>query len=328
MEDDRDYFVERMYNFFVNTLSESMTKDDMDIIIHLLSWVLGDIDFEATRLKSYTMIDMVPTDRLRQLSTNVAFPWSSALNPEQQRQYIKLYHLIRQRRGTVWAIENLCRVFGQDTQSYYQTSDLRSVKLLDYPNVWSGSKPPCENLRDAEGNLILDENGCVIPDPSKPLKWCYYQSGAPRFPGDMVLRIPYLTQILYEEIENTILSGTRLFFLFYFMQGIFHYAPSVTLLSNRKFYFDPAYGKDYWKIKDLVTNIPDTNLPTSVIYYMEDWIVGHYVENYEVTGSQIIKAKKVKPFDKGWILHKIKTPNYRGYIINNYEIIDEEVLYN
>lgn len=327
MKSDQEFFIERMYKFFKSTLADSMTKDDLDIIIHLMSFVLGDLDFEITRMKSYVGIDLTPTDRIQQLSTNVAFPWSSALTPEQQRQYVKLYHLIRRRRGTCWSIENLCRVFGQDTASYYQASDLRSVKLLEWPHNYSGSVP-CENLRDSDGNLVLDENGCVVPDTSKPLKWCYFQSGAPKYPGDMVLRIPYLTTVLYDEIVNTKLAGTRLFPLFYFMQGIFHYEPSHTGLSRRKFYFDPAFGKDFWKIEDLVVPRPDNDQPSSFIMYMEDYQVGHYVDNYEVTGSQMMRVKTVKPFDKGWIFHEINTPNYRGYIINSEEIRDDEVLYN
>lgn len=326
MKSDQEFFIERMYKFFKSTLAESMTKDDLDIIIHLMSYVLGDIDFEATRMKSYVGIDLTPTDRIQQLSTNVAFPWSNALTPEQQRQYVKLYHLIRRRRGSVWAIENLCRVFGQDTASYYQTSDLRSVKLLEYPYNYSGDVP-CDILKDENGKPVLDELGCTIPDTSKPLKWCYYQSGAPKFPGDMVLRIPNMTSILYDEIVNTKLAGTRLYFLFYFMQGIFHYAPSTTGLSIRKFYFNPAYGKDYWKIEDLQAPAWDKT-PTSIIMYMEDYQVGHYVTNYEVTGSQMFKVKTVKPFEKGWIFHKINTPNYRGYIISGEDLVDDEVLYN
>lgn len=326
MKSDQEFFIERMYKFFKSTLAESMTKDDLDIIIHLMSYVLGDIDFEATRMKSYVAIDLTPTDRIQQLSTNVAFPWSNALTPEQQRQYVKLYHLIRRRRGTVWAIENLCKVFGQDTASYYQASDLRSVKLLEYPYNYTGDAP-CDTLKDENGKPILDENDCTIPDKSKPLKWCYYQSGAPKFPGDMVLRIPHMTTILYNEIVNTKLAGTRLYFLFYFMQGIFHCAPSTTGLSNRKFFFDPAYGKDYWKISDLQAPAWDKT-PTSIIMYMEDYQVGHYVDNYEVTASQMFKVKTVKPFDKGWIFHEVNTPNYRGYIISSEQIVDDEVLYN
>jgi len=295
--------------------------------------MLGDIDFEATRMKSYVGIDICPSDRIQQLSTNVAFPWSNALTPEQQRQYVKLYHLIRQRRGTVWAIENLCRVFGQDTQSYYQASDLRSVKLLEYPYNYSGGSLgapyPCENLRDEDGNLILDENGCVLPDLDKPLKWCYYQSGAPKFYGDMVLRIPYLTTILYDEIVNTKLAGTRLFPLFYFMQGIFHYEPSTTGLAIRKFFFNPEFGKDYWKLSDLKGYLPPAkNVPTNVIMFMEDYQVGHFVDNYQVTGSMVMKVKTMKPFNKGWIFNVINTPNYRGYFINDETIVDSEVLYN
>lgn len=303
-----EIFRERMYSFLKNTLSESMTKDDLDIIIHLLCIVLGDFDYELNQLQYYTMIDYTPTNRLKQLGSNVAFPWSSALTPEQQRQYIKLYHLIRQRRGTKWSIENLCRVFGQDTDNYYTASDLSSVRLLEYPTNYGGSHP-------------LDNAGNEMP-------FCYKEEGAPQFPGDMVLRIPAMTTILYNEIMNTKLAGTRLMFLFYFLMGPFHMWPNVNALIVYNFYFDPLYGKDDIKVMDWKTRIPANNEPTRIIRYMEDWQIGHYVVNYNVTGSMIIRTMSTVPFETGFILHEINTPNYKGYLISDEQIKDDETLYN
>lgn len=301
-------FREKMYHFLKTTLSPSMTKDDLDIIIHLLSIVLGDQDYELDRLQYYTMIDYTPTDRLRQLGSNVAFPWSNALTPEQQRQYIKLYHLIRQRRGTKWSIENLCKVFGQDTASYYSASDLSSVRLLEYPYNFGGEIP-----LDAEGN---------------PLPFCYAEEGAPEFIGDMVLRVPGISTILYDEIMNTKLAGTRLRFLFYFLMGVFHCAPQINALTIYNYFFDPVYGKDFIRIMDWKTRIPANGQETRIIKYMEDWNVGHYVVNYNVNGSMIMNVVATEPYDTGFILNEINLPNYRGYIINNELIKDTDVLYN
>lgn len=301
-------FRERMYSFLKNTLSTSMTKDDLDIIIHLLAIVIGDHDFELSLLQYYTMIDYTPTDRLKQLGSNVAFPWSSALTPEQQRQYIKLYHLIRQRRSTPWSIENLCKVFGQDTDSYYTASDLSSVRLLEYPLNYGGDIPV-----DADGN---------------PLPFCYGEEGAPCYPGDLVLRIPAMSTILYNEIMNTKLAGTRLMFLYFFEMGVFHMWPSTNALAVYNFFFDPVYGKDDIKIMDWKTRLPSTNEETRIIKYMEDWQVGHYVVNYNVTGSMVFDVIATVPYDTGFILNEINLKNYRGYVINNDVIKDDDVLYN
>lgn len=305
-----EQFRERMYQFLKSTLSPSMTKDDLDIIIHLLSIVLGDYDYELHRLQYYTMIDYTPTNRLRQLSSNVAFPWSSALTPEQQRQYIKLYHLIRQRRGTKWAIENLCKVFGQDTASYYSSSDLSSVRLLEYPQNYGGS-PPLDNL----GN---------------PLPFCYKEEGAPEFIGDLVLRIPAMTTILYDEIMNTKLAGTRLRFLYYFLLGVFNMWPNTNALTVYNYFFDPVYGKDDIKVMDWKTRLPDpySHQETTVIKHMEEWQVGHYVINYNVTGSMVIDVVATEPYKTGFIFNEIGLKNYRGYVINDEKIKDKDTLYN
>lgn len=309
----REQFRERMYVFLKETLSPSMTKDDLDIIIHLLSIIVGGHDFELYRLQYYTMIDYTPTNRLRQLGSNVGFPWNAALTDEQQRQYIKLYHLIRRRRSTPWSLENLARVFGQDTDSYYTTADLSMIRLYSYPQNYGGERP-------------VDSDGC-------PLPFCYYRQGGPRYPGDNVLRIPAMTEILKDEIYKTMLAGTRLEFLYYFIMGPFNYAPHVNAFLRRKFYFQPRYMNDFITIGDIKGFIPSQDLnpynttPTRIIRYVQDYNLSHYVVNYNVSGSMIIKSVTAEPYDTGWIFTEIDTPHrYRGYIINNFEIKDDEVL--
>ena len=313
IESIREQFRERMYEFLKETLSPSITRDDLDIIIHLFSLVVGSHDFELYRLQYYTMIDYTPTNRLRQLGSNVGFPWNAALTDEQQRQYIKLYHLIRRRRSTPWSIENLARVFGQDTSSYYTSADLSHIKLFSYPDTYGGDVP-------------VDSDGC-------PLPFCHYRQGGPKYPGDNVLRIPAMTEILKDEIYNTLLAGTRLEFLYYFLMGPFNYAPHVNAFFKKKFYFEPRYMNDEIKISDIRGFIPspdgnpNNSKGTRIIRYVEDYLMNHYVINYNVSGSMILKTITAEPYDTGWIFTEIDTPHrYRGYIINNFDIKDEEVL--
>lgn len=309
----REQFRERMYQFLKETLSYTMTKDDLDIMIHLLAIVIGGHDFELYRLQYYTMIDYTPTERLRQLGSNVGFPWNAALTAEQQRQYIKLYHLIRRRRSTPWSLENLARVFGQDTDSYYTSADLSHIKLYSYPDNYGGAKP-------------VDEDGC-------PLPFCYYKQGGPKYPGDNVLKIPAMTTILKDEIYNTMLAGTRLEFLYFFLMGPFKYEPHVNALFKLKYYFEPRYMNDFIEVGDIQGYIPSedgnpyTGKPTRIIRYVEDYNMSHYVINYNVSASMIIKSITAEPYNTGWIFTEVDNPHrYRGYIINNFEIIDDEVL--
>lgn len=309
----REQFRERMYQFMKETLSPSMTRDDLDIMIHLLSLVVGNQDFELYRLQYYTMIDYTPTNRLRQLGSNVGFPWNPALTAEQQRQYIKLYHLIRRRRSTPWSIENLARVFGQDTDSYYTSADLSHIKLFSYPDYYGGSTP-------------LDSDGC-------PLPFCHYRQGGPRYPGDNVLRVPAMSEILEDEIYNTLLAGTRLQFLYYFLMGPFKYEPHVNALFKTKLYFEPRYMNDFVKVGDIKGFIPSSDgnpnsgKSTRIIRYVEDYNLSHYVVGYNVSASMIIKTTTAEPYDTGWIFNDVGLKHYRGYIINNYNIVDDQVLY-
>ena len=302
-----EQFRERMYEFLKTTLSPAMTKDDQDIIIHLLSLIVGDHDFELYRMQYYTMIDYTPTERLRQLGSNVAFPWSNALTPEQQRLYIKLYHLIRKRRSTPWSIENLCRVWGQDFDSYYTTPDLAHVRLFSYPETYGGDVP--------------------VGGDGFPLPFCYARQGGPLYPGDNVLRIPAMSTILKKEIFKTLLAGTRLEFLYYFLMGPFHMWPYTAQLRQTRFVFRPRYGFDEIKIGDLQSRIPTTDQPTRIIKYMENWQTSHHVVNYNVTASMVMKMVAGETFDTGWIFTVVDTPHkYRGYFVNDFTMISEEVL--
>lgn len=313
IESIRDQFIERVYEFHKETLSNAMTEQDLDIIHHLLAFVVGNHDFELYRLQYYTMIDYTPTTRLRQLGSNVGFPWNPALTEEQQRQYIKMYHLIRRRRSTPWSIENLARVFGQDTLSYYTNVDLSDIKLFSYPDYYSGDIPK-------------DSDGC-------PLPFCHYRSGAPKYPGDNVLRIPAMTDILKDEIYSTLLAGTRLEFLYYFIMGPFIYYPYTQSVFVKKFYFHPRYMNDDIVINDIVGYIKDPYNPyqskrTRIIRYIEDYNLSHYVINYNVTGSMIIKTIKDDIKDSGWIFNEVGLKNYRGFFINDSTIKDDDILYS
>ena len=87
---------------------------------------------------------------------------------------------------------------------------------------------------------------------------------------------------------------------------------------------------DFIKIGDLKGYIEENNTgkkPTRIIRYMSDYNLSHYVVNYNVSASMIIKGITAEPYNTGWILTEIDTPHrYRGYIINNYTIKDQEVL--
>ena len=64
-----------------------------------------------------------------------------------------------------------------------------------------------------------------------------------------------------------------------------------------------------------------------IIRYIEDNNMTHYVINYNISGSMILKTRSSIVNETGFILNEINLKNYRGYIINNETIVDDEVLY-
>lgn len=177
---------QKIYNYIKNTLSGVLTEEDLNIIVELIAELFGDLYLRAKTLPWEINVDRCPDEHLQALSSIIGYRWNTGLTPDQQRESIKLFCLIRRWRGTNFGLSNLIRVFGQDAKSFYSTSDLRGVEIIEYG---SGG------IETVEPNM---------------------------FPGDIKIRIPELSKILRDSIFDTKLAGTRLIFVYYIFMGIFH----------------------------------------------------------------------------------------------------------
>jgi len=283
---NRAYFNERLYNFLKKKIGANLTEGDLDILVRLMCYMFGDLDYQVAQIPWYVDVDKCPEEKLPLLASNIGFPWNDALTPSEQREYMKLYIQIRQRRGTKWSIENLCRVFGQSSNSYYSTADLRGVELLEYP-------------QDS------------------------HRSGGPQYPGDLVLRIPELSTILYDAINDTKLAGTRLFFLYYIFIGTIQEEIIVSTYNKIKIYWRPEKYMDFRRIHNWGPEFLETPIEE-----IKDWLISPYVENMEINGSVMVNIMPMEPWHDDWILNKPGLPNYRGRVIDNRTIVDDEALYS
>ena len=179
-------FRQQIYTYLKSTLSNVITEEDLDIIVKLIAELFGDLYMRAKLLPWQINVDRCPDEHLKALSSIIGYRWNNGLTPDQQRESIKLYCLIRKWRGTNFGLSNLIRVFGQDVTSFYSSSDLRGVEIVEY-----GS------------------GGADTIEPNM-------------FPGDIKIRIPELSTILTDSIFDTKLAGTRLIFAYYIFMGIYH----------------------------------------------------------------------------------------------------------
>ena len=179
-------FRQQIYTYLKSTLSNVITDDDLDIIVKLIAELFGDLYMRAKMLPWQINVDRCPDEHLQALSSIIGYRWNNGLTADQQRESIKLYCLIRKWRGTNFGLSNLIRVFGQDVTSFYSSSDLRGVEIIEY-----GS------------------GGADTMEPNM-------------FPGDIKIRIPELSTILRDSIFDTKLAGTRLIFAYYIFMGIYH----------------------------------------------------------------------------------------------------------
>ena len=186
--DDRIFpeYRQRVYNYLEMTLSNVMVTGDLEIIVMLIAELFGDLHARTGAMPWDINVDRCPDDQVQDLSTIIGYRWNTALTPDQQRESIKLFCLIRRWRGTNFGLANLIRVFGQDITSFYSSSDLRGVEIIEYGSGGSDTVEP---------NM---------------------------FPGDIKIKIPELSTILRDSIFDTKLAGTRLIFTYYIFMGIYH----------------------------------------------------------------------------------------------------------
>lgn len=246
---------QKIYLYLRNTMSGIMIDGDIDNIIELIAMLFGDLYLRARVLPWDIDVDRCPDDNLEALSSIIGYRWNNGLTADQQRESIKLFCLIRRWRGTNFGLSNLIRVFGQNVTSFYSSSDLRGVEIIEYG---SGG------LDTVEPNM---------------------------YPGDIKVKIPELSTILRDSIYDTKLAGTRLIFEYYIFMGIYHmkmyedwqYRISlwVTLLTSG---YDPEidlYGGNFLDtridqvLNDQLTHAVTNGAPIAGVqlltYYKEKW---------------------------------------------------------
>lgn len=177
---------QKIYDYLKSTLSMVITEDDLNIIVELIAMLFGDLYMRAKVLPWEINVDRCPDEHLQALSSIIGYRWNKGLTADQQRESIKLFCLIRRWRGTNFGLANLIRVFGQDVTSFYSSSDLRGVEIIEY-----GS------------------GGIDTVEPNM-------------YPGDIKIRIPELSTILRDSIFDTKLAGTRLIFAYYIFMGVYY----------------------------------------------------------------------------------------------------------
>lgn len=177
---------QKIYNYLKSTLSMVITEDDLNIIVELIAMLFGDLYMRAKVLPWEINVDRCPDEHLQALSSIIGYRWNKGLTADQQRESIKLFCLIRRWRGTNFGLANLIRVFGQDVNSFYSSSDLRGVEIIEY-----------------------DSGGVDTVEPNM-------------YPGDIKIRIPELSTILRDSIFDTKLAGTRLIFAYYIFMGVYY----------------------------------------------------------------------------------------------------------
>lgn len=248
-------FRQKIYTYLKGTLSAVMTEDDLNIIIYIMAMLFGDLYMRAKVLPWQINVDRCPDEHLEALSSLIGYKWNKGLTADQQRESIKLFCLIRRWRGTNFGLSNLIRVFGQDITSFYSSSDLRGVEIIEYASGGPETKEP---------NM---------------------------FPGDIKIRIPELSTILRDSIFDTKLAGTRLIFSYYIFMGVYHMSiyPDfyykikewVTLLTSN---YDPSidtYGSRflettiYSTLTDQLTHAVTNGAPIAgvqiLLYYKDKW---------------------------------------------------------
>lgn len=284
----KDYTVYRadLYNYIKETLSPNLTAGDLDIIIKLMCYIFGDLTEEAYNIENQIDPDKAEEYYLRHLCKVIGYEWNEALTADQQRESIKLFIDIRRQRGTIWSLENLIRVFGQDVTSFYSSSDLRGVSIHEYD--------PSEGEPDHDG----------------------------LFPGDLLIEIPQFSTILRDAIDNIRLIGTRIIFAYMIFLGPFKISGSINGGNEVHLWFDPAD----WGYDPVIKGWGPRNEATRVTS-IEDWPLTHRVRSAVSNFKCIIYQSHKDPFEKGFIWAPSGNNNYKGYLVDDSTLKDDNTMY-
>lgn len=309
-----------IYTWLKETLSPNITKGDLDIIIKLMCYIFGDLTGTTEAIKNQIDVDNSDDYYLQHLCTVIGYEWNNALTASQQRESIKLFIDLRKRRGTTWSIENLIRVFGQDPTSYYSTSDLRGVKVIEYePN----------DPEVMEGTIYApDKNGL--------------------YPGDLLLEVPQFSSILRFAIDNIRLIGTRIIFCYVIYMGIFKMLAKVDAGREIHQFFDPApwgyspkikdWGPQEWVHPNLDNDKknengewqeqPDKVPVDGTLQQFSDWFLTNRVQSAKSNAMCAVYIKKVEPYNDGPIWQPANTLNTRGFLVDEQTLNDDHDMYS
>ena len=287
-------FREELYEWIKSTLSPNLTENDLDIIIRLMCYIFGDLNGLVYNLKSQIDPDLAEEAYLQHLGSIIGYEWNNALTAEEQRESMKLYVDLQKKRGTVFSLKNLIAVFGQDKNSYYSTSDLRGVNII-------------EGGKNGEPVGTEDENGL--------------------YPGDIMIEIPQMSSILIDAIDNIRLIGTRIFFTYVIYCGPFKIDINTDAGHELNMFFDPAYW-GYDPTIEEFTNLVEEETGSDIIDNVKDWpLLNTRVKNCQANACCAIYTAYKAPFDKGFIWNTPGLSNYQGFLIDDDTLKEDDTMY-
>ncbi|MBQ2639171.1 MAG: hypothetical protein IJF92_00175 [Bacilli bacterium] len=306
---DRNFpeFRVQIYDFLKYTMSDVLTREDLDVVVRLITEIFGDLYMRTGLLPWQIDTDKCPAEDLEALGSLIGYRWNPNLSTEQQRVGISLYCLIRRNRGSKFGLENLIRSFGQTMKQFYSNADLRGVEIIEY--------------------------GQGGPETLEPVM----------FPGDIIIRVPEFSSILRDSIFDTKLAGTRIFFQYYIFIGIWHM--EMKFYIGYKIVITPDRVIQGYNpiMKDLGEFGWDTVLSQILDHQWTHGIRGNIANNAEpiehkphtlddlhhgnlVAGIQILTYYK-DPWKNGFILNTPGLTNYRGFVQPDGVIQHEHILY-
>ena len=143
------------------------------------------------------------------------------------------------------------------------------------------------------------------------------------FPGDILIEVPQFSNILRNALDDIRLIGTRLIFCYIVHMGPFKDYTSMTQFREIELFFDPAYYGFDPIIKDFGPQQEDT-----LIESIYDWPLTHRIKGAEQNLSTLVYVTHSTPFDKGFIWAPANTSNYKGILIDDATLKDDNVMYD
>lgn len=285
-----------------------------------------DANYTVYRADLYNYIKETLSENLTSGDLDIIIKLMCYLFGDLTEQAYNLERQVDPDRAEEFYLRHLCKVIGYEWNEALTADQQReSIKLYIDIRRRRGTKWSLENLIRVFGQDVTsfysssDLRGVQVkeynPADGQPDRENLY-------PGDILIEIPQFSSILRNAIDNIRLIGTRILFAYLIYVGPLKMTGELDCGREIHLFFDPCD----WGYDPIIKTFGPRNEGT-VVGTIKDWPLTHRVRSAISNFHCIIYTGKKAPYEKGFIWAPPGKDNYKGYLVSEETLKDDNTMY-